>query len=572
MAAATMSASAAASTAAPETAAPAAADQVKAPVPALTWAPCPASWGSTALAEADPSLGITYDCTTAAVPLDYDKPDGTKISVAMRRVPAKQQHNKIGTLFLNPGGPGGSGVSFMDSAWALFSPWVRDKFDIVGFDPRGIARSTPLVCFDSQEELRETMGAADPLFPATEEQFQISAKANTGFVQACDRNAGPIIDHMSTANVARDMDLLRQAVGDDKLTYNGISYGTQLGQTYAAMYPDRVRAIVLDAVVDPEKWSAPSQTQGAFLKLESDVGTYDTYREFLRLCEEAGVEGCALNALGKPGDVVDKLAQALKKDPVRIDIEGTVVEINYQTLVGLLTQNMYGPVTWKELSSLLAGLAVVSGAVQPAPGAPPVALSASQRSALGAALSGVPMQQTSEGLVGVVCVDSEHPQSHRANWNAGLWASKTRSGYFGQMRAWHTDPCAGWPGKDTDRFTGPYDVKTSNPVLVVGVLVDPATPHAGAVAARENLSNSRLLTYAGWGHPAIGQNVCTDNAISNYLLSGALPKDGAVCRPTGSPFDTPSTLAGMGNVGEATKTARVKAYESLARIDQGATQ
>ena len=196
-----------------------------------------------------------FECATAVVPLDYDRPKGKQITLALARLPAADPSRKIGSLFLNPGGPGGSGVEFVQGAGPfLYSDEVRARFDLVGFDPRGIIRSTPLRCFDSLEEA-EAAFFTPFQFPVTRAEERLWIQTDRAVARACAERGGPILNHMSTANVARDMDLLRRAVGDAKLTYAGYSYGSYLGSTYAKLFPSKVRALVVDGVLDPVAWS-----------------------------------------------------------------------------------------------------------------------------------------------------------------------------------------------------------------------------------------------------------------------------------------------------------------------------
>jgi pimeloyl-ACP methyl ester carboxylesterase len=211
--------------------------------------------GSRAAAPPVPLLGWTdcgggFQCASAAVPPDYDQPGGQQISLALIRLPAGDPARRIGSVFLNPGGPGVSGVDFVRAVGpALFSDQVRARFDLVGFDPRGIAASTPLRCFDT---FQQALGAVAPFpFPVTPAEERTWVGFDRQLAGACAQHGGAIQDHMATADVARDLDLLRQAVGDQQLTYVGYSYGSYLGTTYANLFPDRVRSLVVDSVIDP---------------------------------------------------------------------------------------------------------------------------------------------------------------------------------------------------------------------------------------------------------------------------------------------------------------------------------
>jgi pimeloyl-ACP methyl ester carboxylesterase len=194
-------------------------------VPRLAWAAC-----------GDEAPG--FECATVQVPLDYDRPRGAKISLALTRLPATDPGRPIGSIFFNPGGPGGSGVGFLQAVGTfLYSDEVRARFDLVSFDPRGVAASTPLQCFDTTDD---ALAALAPMaFPVTRAEERVWIQADQAWQHACAERGGPILDHMSTANVARDMDLLRRAVGDRKMTYVGYSYGTAIGSTYATCSPTR---------------------------------------------------------------------------------------------------------------------------------------------------------------------------------------------------------------------------------------------------------------------------------------------------------------------------------------------
>jgi pimeloyl-ACP methyl ester carboxylesterase len=237
------------------------------PIPELHWSDC----------------GEGFQCATARVPLDYDHPRGPTISLALSRLPASDPGRKIGSVILGAGGPGESGVDTLRRIGrSLGSEEVRARFDLVGFDPRGIIRSTPLRCFDT---LAEAQAALAPFpFPVTAQQERIWVRADRTIARACAQRGGPILDHMATANAARDLDLLRQAVGDRRLTFFGVSYGSYLGATYANLFPTKVRALAVDAVIDPVAWATgrgdQARTQPLFNRLRSAQGAHATLLEF----------------------------------------------------------------------------------------------------------------------------------------------------------------------------------------------------------------------------------------------------------------------------------------------------
>ena len=481
-----------------------------------------------------------FECATVRVPLDHDRPNGAKISIAMVRLPAADPAQRIGSLFLNPGGPGGSGVDFAVGAGQfLFTQDVRDRFDLVGFDPRGIARSATLRCFgnDRQWEPYFTPYA----FPMTSDEVDGWIAADRYLDAACDRRGGAILDHMSTANVSRDMDLLRQAVGDDQLSYYGLSYGTMIGQTYANLFPDNFRALVIDGVLDPIAWTtgAPGEQGLPFAtRLRSDVGAQDTLEEFFRLCDEGG-DACPLSSGDGSMARYAALADALLAGPVVVQdpSTGEQFEYTYSFLVGDTLNALYDSFTWPDLADFLAA---IEAQVSPATlgrklatfrGTRALVSSSRELSRAGGYIPkrGFPNYYNAiEGFPGVACADSDNPDDYQAWVDAGEDADAAH-GYFGRIWTWFSSICAEWPGADADRYAGPFDTETDEPVLVVGARWDPATRYEGAVLAHDLLPNSALLTVNSWGHTSLFTSACADDAIADYLISQDTPAPGAEC-------------------------------------------
>jgi pimeloyl-ACP methyl ester carboxylesterase len=506
---------------------PAAAGTGSAAVPELDWGSCAAE-----------GTGLeAFQCATAVVPLDYDRPKGRQITLALARLPASDPSRRIGSLFLNPGGPGGSGVDMvLQGGPFLYSDEVRARFDLVGFDPRGIIRGTPLRCYETLDEaLADLLPMA---FPVTREDERVWVRSDRALARACAEHAGPILNHMSTANVARDMDLLRRAVGDAKLTYAGYSYGTYLGATYANLFPGRVRALVVDGVLDPVAWSTGRGDQARTLpfstRLRSAKGAYETLQEFFRLCD-AGGENCAFSE-GNPARRYAKLARRLLREPVELpDGEGGVIEIGYDELVGETLGAMYDPASWPEFAVALQEVYEL---------ADPQAAAASLR-ALQARRGGLQQEEYPnfvEGFPGVACSETHNPSNVGA-WSKAARAQDRQYPYFGRPWTWFTSVCEPWPGWDDDHYDGPWDRTTANPVLVVGNRFDPATPYHGAVTVDRLLPRSRLLTLAGWGHTSLFASACVDAYVSSYLLTSRVPPKGTVCQPDVVPFAEPAATS-----------------------------
>lgn len=469
-----------------------------------------------------------FECATVQVPLDYDQPGGATISLAVIRLRATDPSRRIGSLFVNPGGPGGSGVDLVHFAGQSFPPELLERFDLVGFDPRGVARSTPLRCFGS---LRQVLSVFQPYpFPITDAEEAAWIETERRFVGACDQRDPKIAGHMSTANAARDLDQLRQAVGDAQLTYYGVSYGSYLGTTYANMFPGRVRAVGIDSVLDPIAWANEGGTLPFSSRLRSDQSALETLHEFFRLCD-AGGPACSF--AGSAAARYEALAQRLRSAPLPLTTpEGDSILYSYQYLVADSLGAMYSNDAWPFFAELLSFLESQASA----------ASLGAARAQFQARLEygtkrGWPRPTFLEGL-SVACLDTDGPRNYSA-WPVAADAAEAQFGHFGRIWTWISSVCAEWPFRDDDRYSGPFTAATANPVLVVANRYDPATAYEGAVVVDRLLPNSSLLTVAGWGHGVIGTSRCADRAIIDYLVDKVTPAVGTVCQPDVVPFTGP---------------------------------
>jgi pimeloyl-ACP methyl ester carboxylesterase len=483
------------------------------PVPVIRWQPCGADFPG-------------VQCATAAVPLDYDRPRGATTQLALARVPAGDQAHKLGTVFLNPGGPGGSGVDLVLFGFgAELAAQLQQRFDVVGFDPRGVAASDPLRCFDSEDELNAFFTDL-PAFPYLPGQLRPFFDQYRSLAGACFGQGQAIIHHMSTADVARDLDLLRQAVGDERLTYLGFSYGTYLGNTYANLFPNRVRALVIDGVLDPRLW-------GGGLQVISDrVATAKEFDEFLRLCDQAG-SACGLAGGAGAKARFNALAASILATPIDLG-DGTL--FTYDLLVATAASAMYSPESWGGDQGVAAFLGALADATSGN------AAAAQRARAISAHLDAQLRQAAPhradydngfDAYYGNQCADTEYPHTFSL-FRAFNEFAKAGS-IFGPFWWAGNAGCASWPTAE-DRFTGPWSVRTSAPVLVVGNFFDGVTDYDGAVASSRLLRNSRLLSYAGWGHTAFGRSSCVTDHVVKYLLDRTLPAAGTVCPANPNPF------------------------------------
>ena len=463
-----------------------------------------------------------FECATYPVPVDYAAPDGPTVPLALIRRPADDPAAKIGTLFVNPGGPGTSGVSFVRSAGLAVATddETRRTFDIVGFDPRGVGASSPIGCFETLQDLAEALGPAKEV-PIGATEIRDTLTAYRGYTGACGRTAGPLLPHLSTLNVARDLDLLRRAVGDEQLTFAGYSYGTLIGATYANLYPDRVRALVLDGFVDPV-----GRTQLSVLnELERAGGFERTLKAFLAACEAAG-PGCAFSA-GAPAAKLTALRERLRTGPVLVPAENMTISISYFT--AYLATQLQRPAlfvgTAARLQRWYDGIVPQAAAVATTAADARVA-AASRAGPLVDAYGG----NSFDALNGVNCLDKDLPPDQWAYPPLAL-SFETAYRTFGRLQAFAASVCATWPVSG-ERYDGPWDRPTANPVLVVGVQHDPATPYVFAQRGTRELADARLLTITGFGHTSLRTvSSCARAKVNTYLRTLALPPEGTVCAP-----------------------------------------
>lgn len=481
------------------------------------------------------------ECATVDLPRDYDKPNGATTEVAVLRVKARDQQHRIGSLFLNPGGPGGSGTDIALAAPYFLGDDLLDRFDIVGVDPRGVAASDNVKCFESVKEQTRAYAGLNVAFPWTKAEEKAFVASSRAVGRACSTTGRPLTGAASTAEVARDMDVLRRAVGDKKLTYLGFSYGTALGQYYANMFPDRFRALVVDGVLNPNAWvgQGTARDQLQETRLRSADGAYRALHEILVRCGRAGPEKCAL-ASGDPVRAFDTVARRLRKQPLVVDDPdlGTFT-VSYADFVGATLGSLYDPAGWQSIVELTSQLLVLTDPADGTAARAQARAAVVQRAAKARQQRGYdfPYDNGLETFLTVDCTDAYHPKD-AADWPALSAEEDKRAPYFGRAWAWGTAPCARrtWTVRDEDAWTGPFDRRTGAPVLVVGNYWDPATNYQGAVSSAALLPNSRLLSSDSWGHTAYGTSACVTGAVDAYLLTGKLPAKGTVCTGDDQPF------------------------------------
>ncbi|MEU2432835.1 alpha/beta hydrolase [Streptomyces sp. NPDC007861] len=485
----------------------------------LQWSPCP---------EAG-----EYDCATAQVPLDYRNPGGRSIELALVRRKATGPGPRIGSLFFNPGGPGAAGTELLPATYEAFPPEVRRRFDIVSWDPRGVGASTAVRCFDTTDEV---IAWAEPVpagFPVTAQERTTWVDAYADLGRRCEKSDAELLRYVSTADTARDLERLREAVGDRQLSYFGVSYGTLIGATYANLFPGNVRAMVLDGNIDPHTWlyggSKSEPLLGTFQRDSTDLGAFATLEQFLELCGRATADRCAFSA-GSPEATrarFTRLMQRLQDAPQD--------DWTYAVAVATVHSSLYTvDPEWGELADALQALWEHRKPEEPpAPEGP------------------LPYPGL-EQIHAIRCSESPNPRDP-LRYPSLEQFGRERAGDLGRLIAWAAEPCATWPATAAQSYTGPWNRPTAHPALVVNTTYDPVTPYVQAKALAGRLAGARLLTLKGYGHAAFSNpSVCVEDHETRYLVDGVLPPRGAVCTQDEQPFATARPRGGVHTGGGGT--------------------
>lgn len=515
--------------------------RARASVPDLDWSACGAD-----------------QCATTQVPLDHDAPGGSTVTLALKKVPASAPDQRAGSLFLDLGGPGVAateGTTFATAVAALPAE-VRKTYDVIGVDPRGSGGSTPVGCGPAPGQ--DPVPAPPRPYPESGEEIQARNAYDAYLRASCDSTAGPVLDHMSIADIARDLDLIRQAVGDEKLTFYGMSYGSLLGQTYAALFPDRVRAMVLDGVLDPVAATTgrPGDDRPVSQRNGQPPAMEEALAAALRTCDSASVRHCPLTGLARHR--WQRVDASLAAEPLEVAGQPfddrqfrllTLAAFQYEHLGGLPlpTVELLTDAT-RVIEYLRFTYAGQSTVVHP-PGEDPIDLRAPEaelKSRLAGLLTRIavpptppPPDDISGGqarMLGTLCADSVNP-ADPADWADAADASAGQAPHFGRLMTWAYSACAAWPGSATDAYHGPFDTALATPPLLVGNTRDGATPLAGARAAQALHTGSRLVTLDGWGHTAIGKSACVSDLVRSYLVDQELPDGDPQCKPDDELFD-----------------------------------
>ncbi|MFI0352314.1 alpha/beta hydrolase [Actinomadura sp. 9N407] len=450
--------------------------------------------------------GGGFQCAKADVPLDYARPAGGKVSLSLIRRPAENKSKRIGSLFTNPGGPGGSGVDFLRQAATSFGKDLRERFDLVGFDPRGVAGSEPVQCLNGGQ--LDTYFATDSS-PDDRKEIDALAAQSEKFAKACQTKSAALLPYVGTLNAARDMDVLRAAVGDDKMTYYGASYGTYLGAFYAEQFPKNVRALVLDGAVDPKE----SSTQ---ILVEQAKGFETAFRAFAADCVKSA--GCPLGTSENAAlDNISALLAKLDKTPLPQRLDSRKLTESWAA-TGIAAA-LYAKQTWPVLRQ------AIIQATQQNDGTLLMTLADQM---VDRKKDGTYSNQAAANMA-VNCVDKPNP-ADLAAYEKYVDQSKKTSPRFGPFVVWGGLACVYWPVQ-TEQQPKATTANGSPPILVIGTTRDPATPYKWSQSLASQLQAGVLLTLEGDGHTAYLQaNPCISKATDDYLVNAKPPKDGTICR------------------------------------------
>lgn len=447
------------------------------------------------------NCGATAECTTVQVPLDYTNPDWRVLDLAVTRIPATG--DSLGPLFVNPGGPGGSAFDYAKAADAIVSPQVRERFDVIGVDPRGVAHSSPITCLSDDE--RDALLAVDGT-PDDAADIADAVAASDAVLDGCMRADAEVLPFLGTVNAARDLDVVRAVLNVPTMSYLGKSYGTFLGAAYAELFPQRVGRMVLDGVLSPTA-SMVEVTHDQAVSFEKQV------REFAAYC--AGQDECPFDGNGE--QVLDELTAWLTLLDTA-PLHGSERELNEALATYTVLSYLYFP--GSDYIRLRDALRIAVDEDDPEP----------MLALLDARISRGPdgryLDNSSDAFYAISCTDRPFDGTlDDVEQLAQEWAVDAPT--FGPGLAWGVLPCADWPA--SERLTS-ITAPGSGPILVIGTLQDSATPVHWAKELASSLDNGHLLLWDGSNHTAYHEgSPCIDAAVDAFLLTGDPPAAGTIC-------------------------------------------
>lgn len=464
------------------------------------------------------ACGPRLQCAHVRVPLNWSRPLQGSVTLAVIRHLASRPTRRIGSLFVNFGGPGVAGVPMVRSGGAFLDALSKGRFDVIGWDPRGTGASTHVQCFANAAGQARFWGSSWSV-PTTRRAARSYVSKTIGFADRCAVRSGRLLAHISTADTVRDLDHLRALVGDPQLTYLGYSYGSFLGQTYANMFPRRVRAMVLDGIVDPVPFTTSVEAQIATSVADSDL----VFSKFQSLCERAGPMRCALAGHGRVARRVGALLARLRRAPIPAPFARPRRQLSYGDLLIVLFARLGSPEQWPRLAEGLEQAARGDGS----------ALEREVQQSRGS------YESSLVSAVALQCADKPPPKLGPEAWPRVIGRLTRISSIAGPLQGWWLwAPCASWRAESATRYTGPWSASTRTPILVIGTKFDPQTPFRNARRVSRLLGNAVLLIDDGYGHTSSADpSTCVEQATANYLAGLLTPPNGAACRSDRQPFD-----------------------------------
>jgi pimeloyl-ACP methyl ester carboxylesterase len=465
---------------------------------ALAWAPCG-------------DVAPDWECAVLPVPIDYADPAGESIDLAVTRLPARDPDQRIGVLFFNCGGPGCPAVRFLhEVGTALFPEATLARFDLIGFDPRGTGASAPVTCDVDWDEYL----SIDPSPDSAEERAAWLAGARA-YADACAANGGALLPFMGTENVVSDMERVREALGEETISFLGLSYGTSLGARYADRYPQHVRAFALDS-------GQPSFVEPRTFIPEWVEGIERAFSAFLADC--AGAMTCPFYSGGNPGGAFDALKAQLDATPLAVLTEDGSRLVGQRAVFDAIDVTLSKPTRWPQLASALAAAAGGDGG--------PVLALADQRNERqpdGQYATGA------EAFLTVSCLDFALPRDPGA-YEALIAKAQNVAPRLGAYYATWVLPCVFWPAEATPAPHAPIAAGTP-PILVIGATLDTQDAYQWSVDIASQMESGVLLTREGTGHPSFFFSSCVEDAVNVYLRDLTLPEPGLICDSTDGLFE-----------------------------------
>ncbi|MGH3314234.1 MAG: alpha/beta hydrolase [Streptomyces sp.] len=491
----------------------------------IDWKDCPEDWG----------FEKPIECGFVTVPVDYAKPGGRTIKIAVDRARSTGgKDDRQGSLIYNPGGPGGSGMAFPARITGKNPLWTKTAraYDFVGFDPRGVGHSAPISCMDPQEFVKAPK--QDPV-PDDEADKAAQRKLAREYAEGCEERSGALLPHMTTPNTARDLDVIRAALGDKKLNFLGVSYGTYIGAVYSTLFPTHVRRMIVDSVVNPSRDQIWYQNN-----LDQDVAfqmRWEDWTKWVAKHDEA-------YGIGDTPAKVDKQWEKLRATAKKRPIGGVVGPAE---LLGFFTGAPYYDQMWAEVAAVWSAY-----------------LKGDEKALIDAAapdMSDTAGNKDSENgnavYTAVECTDAKWPTSWR-KWDRDNTRLHEQYPFLTWSNAWMNLPCATWPVKQQRALEVGAD-EGLPPVLIMQATRDAATPYAGAVELHKRLGGSRLITERDAGSHGITnvKNPCLNKRVDAYLLDGEAGAKDATCGPHATPVPEKPTARSAADA--ETKAAQLPA-------------